>query len=63
MTIQPQKNQLWESRVQDLVFRIVDTPVVNDQKWVYYVNEKNGKEYSCHEESFVSRFTPILNRG
>ncbi len=63
MSIQPEKNQLWQSLAENLTFRIIDTPLIDGKKWVYYVNEKNGREYSCYEESFVNRFSPIVNRG
>ena len=47
------------------VFVVIETVTSDDgNTWVHYCNEKlatNGTllEYSCFQESFLSRFTPL----
>ena len=46
-------------------FQVIDTTEINGQKWVYYRKLKSSpeecREYSCFLESFLNRFTKIVN--
>lgn len=53
--------QLWES-IGGPEFRIINVTEVEDHTWVHYRNEKTGQEYSCYQESFVGRFSQVVNR-
>lgn len=50
---------IWES--VDKRFVVISTAVVDNHHWVNYRNQKTGQEYSCREESFVTRFREVLN--
>ena len=54
--------QLWES-LDRKEFRVIDIVDVEGKTWVHYINQQTGQEHSCYEESFESRFTPVLNRN
>ena len=45
------------------VFIVIGTMIVEGKSWVYYRSENQKdhmpKEFSCYEESFLSRFTPL----
>ena len=44
-------------------FRVIDTAVIEEREWVYYKEESSisdSKEYSCYLESFVLRFSQLL---
>ena len=45
----------------DRTFIVTGIVERDDHIWVYYKNEDTRQEYSCYEESFVHRFTEILN--
>lgn len=42
------------------VFRVIDIVQIEGYTWIHYISEKTGKEFSCYQESFLSRFTEIL---
>ncbi len=42
-------------------FKVVKIEKKQNEKWVFYKNKKNQKEYSCLEEAFLSRFNPNTN--
>lgn len=44
-------------------FRILNTVEIDNQIWVHYIKDdiNNPLEYSCHLESFLSRFTRASN--
>ena len=47
-------------------FIVISTAVVDGHKWIYYrdeVSPNESREYSCYEESFLQRFTPITNES
>jgi hypothetical protein len=54
--------QLWES-LDRKEFRVIDIVNVEGNAWVHYINQQTGQEHSCYEESFKSRFNPVLNRN
>jgi hypothetical protein len=48
---------------QDLEeFRIIAVNEVEGQTWVHYRRVATGEEYSCWLESFLHRFTEIINQ-
>jgi hypothetical protein len=53
--------QIWTS-IGQKEFRIISKVPVEDHIWVHYIDTKTGQEYSCYEDSFLVRFTPIVNR-
>jgi uncharacterized protein len=57
-----EKDQTWTSSDQN-EFRVITVVDVEDNTWVHYINTKTGQEHSCYQESFESRFRPILNRN
>jgi len=48
---------------QGKIFRVLHTIEVEGQSWVHYIKdnapEDETREYSCYQESFLSRFTPL----
>ena len=45
------------------VFRVIQVVEVEGHIWIHYINdhllENQNREYSCYQESFLSRFTPL----
>ena len=45
------------------VFRVLHTIEVEGHTWVHYIKdnapEDRTREYSCYQESFLSRFNPL----
>lgn len=45
------------------IFRVLHTIEVEGHTWVHYIKnnapEDEIREYSCYQESFLSRFTPL----
>ena len=41
-------------------FTVLQTAILNDNIWIHYRNEQ-GREFSCFQESFISRFTENSN--
>lgn len=46
------------------VFHVVDRIEIEDKVWIHYICENcdfetDNKEFSCYEESFVVRFSPL----
>lgn len=52
-------NSCWCDR-EGKKFTVLQTAILNDNIWIQYRNEQ-GREFSCYEESFISRFTENLN--
>ena len=47
-------------------FIVISTTEVNGHNWVYYRESgrtDEPREYSCYEESFIQRFSPLLNES
>lgn len=44
-------------------FRVISTVEINEQIWVHYIKDDvdDPTEYSCHLESFLSRFFQVIN--
>ena len=44
-------------------FRVIQIVEVEGQTWIHYINdrlsENENREYSCYQESFLSRFRPL----
>lgn len=57
-----EKGQTWTS-LNRTEFYVDDVRVVDNETWVYYTNTFTQQTYSCLEEAFQHRFTPIVNRG
>lgn len=45
------------------VFIVISNAEVDGNRWVHYRNDQTGQEYSCFEESFVSRFRENANHA
>ena len=50
----------WSS-IEGKVFHVIHRIELEGNIWVHYILEdkNNPKEYSCYEESFLSRFNPL----
>ena len=48
---------------QGKIFVVINTANIEGHDWVYYRMEQpvddHPKEFSCYQESFLSRFTPL----
>jgi hypothetical protein len=44
-------------------FHVIHRIELDGQIWIHYIeeNKENCREYSCYEDSFLSRFTPHIN--
>jgi len=51
----PKNGSLW-SGAQGNTFRVLHTIEIDGQIWVHYIKDSGNEEYSCHLESFLSRF-------
>jgi hypothetical protein len=49
----------------DNIFRVIHVVELDDHIWIHYIKENAtedlNREYSCYEESFLSRFRQIPN--
>jgi hypothetical protein len=47
----------------DNIFRVIHVIELDDHTWIHYIKENApedlNREYSCYEESFLSRFRQI----
>ena len=47
------------------IFRVIHVVELDDHTWIHYIKENAAedlnREYSCYEESFLSRFREIPN--
>ena len=45
------------------IFRVIQIVQIEGHTWIHYINdnlsENENREYSCYQESFLSRFTPL----
>ncbi len=43
------------------VFHVINRIELEGHIWIHYIKEdkENSQEYSCYEESFLSRFSPL----
>ena len=45
------------------IFRVIHVVELDDHTWIHYIKENapedSNREYSCYEESFLSRFREI----
>ncbi len=43
------------------VFHVISRVTIGDHVWIHYILEdkEESKEFSCYEESFLARFTPL----
>lgn len=49
---------------EEKIFCVINIMKIEGKNWVYYRlenTEKEPREFSCFEESFLSRFTPYTN--
>lgn len=48
---------------QGKIFRVLHTIEVDGHTWIHYIKdnapEDENREYSCYQESFLSRFNPL----
>ena len=45
-------------------FRVISVTEIDGKTWVFYRAENSDsepREFSCFQESFLSRFTPMVN--
>lgn len=42
-------------------FVVISVTEVDEHIWVHYRDDKGTREYSCYKESFVQRYSPVLN--
>ena len=47
----------------DTIFRVIQIIEIEDHTWIHYIKdnapEESTREYSCYEESFLSRFRSL----
>jgi hypothetical protein len=47
------------------IFRVIHVVELDDHTWIHYIKENAAedlnREYSCYEESFLSRFRELPN--
>lgn len=45
------------------IFRVIQIVQIEGHTWIHYIKdntpEDETREYSCYQESFLSRFTPL----
>ena len=45
------------------IFRVIQIVQIEGHTWVHYINDRlledENREYSCYQESFLSRFSPL----
>ena len=43
------------------VFHVIHRVEIEGKVWIHYLleNKEESKEFSCYEESFLSRFSPL----
>jgi hypothetical protein len=50
---------------EDNIFRVIHVVELDDHTWIHYIKENAAedlnREYSCYEESFLSRFRELPN--
>jgi len=48
---------------EDNIFRVIHVVDIDSHTWVHYIKENapedSDREYSCYEESFLSRFRQV----
>ena len=48
---------------EDNIFRVIHVIELDDHTWIHYIKENapedSNREYSCYEESFLSRFRQV----
>jgi hypothetical protein len=48
---------------EDNIFRVIHVIELDDHTWIHYIKENApedlNREYSCYEESFLSRFRQV----
>ena len=42
-----------------LVFETVDTFLEDNDPWIKYKNQQTQQEYTCRQEAFLARFSPL----
>ena len=52
-------NELYGST--DKTFLITKLELKDGDPWVTYINIKTNESYSCRQEAFLSRFSPLPN--
>ena len=58
----PKDGSKWTGHTYRTKFRVLHTIELDGHTWVHYCDNDNGeKEYSCYVESFLTRFTEIIN--
>ena len=57
--VTPNSGSRWVSQ-DGTIFRVLSTIWLDDGHWVHYIKEEDGREHSSYVESFLSRFTEIL---
>lgn len=61
MEAQVQPGDKWKSI--DQVFRVIDVVTIEGNIWIHYMKLKDNTEYSCLQESFLQRFTKVINES
>jgi hypothetical protein len=63
--MQVKAGMLWAGKDRKK-FVVLSVTEVDGHTWVHYRDDSGineSREYSCYEESFTQRFTPILNES
>lgn len=51
-------NDLYRT-TDDKNFKVIGLELKDNDPWVTYTNTQTGQEYSCRQEAFLSRFSPL----
>ena len=58
----PLTGSKWFGNSRETVFRVLDVIELDGHTWIHYCEDDNGEsKYSCYLESFLGRFSEILN--
>ena len=60
--VEIQPGQYWQS-LNMTEFYVDDVRSNESGVWIHYTNTFTHQTYSCLEQAFKHRFTPIVNRG
>jgi hypothetical protein len=52
-------NELYRSN--DKTFQVTGLEIKDNDPWVTYINTQTNESYSCRQEAFLSRFSPLPN--
>lgn len=55
-----ERGEKWVGHTREY-FRVIDVVDLENQTWIHYMRLRDNLEYSCLKESFIHRFSKVLN--